>query len=597
MSSVQTFLIEDPRISKSANNSITVGVKSGPAHSTVQSYKFNSNTPSNTLFNINVPSENTLIDRHILVRGYMDLKLVIPVDGTNNVRHVTLAPSAFPFNQALQSASLNINNSKVNIQSQDILNVMLKQFDQKYLSKNCQGTANYVDKYFAKFKDFDNSTNGNPLGGTSSAEKDSDTMGRGSGRMVVYTDPAMSVVKQPLKYKPSTYQIDGLLTELYVRIYFEEPILGLPCVSMQENDGCFSGVNQLELSFQYSNVFEKCINYKMRNVPNVVAGLTDAASIGTIIQHLNGAGFSDNDDLITVTAVGNILSETGLVVLRYYSLHPSQYAKLSKKSVIPYDEMVAYKLSHNLPNQAAGVNFPITSIMSNVISLRQIPDKLYIFIRPKYSVLRGTYSNHFCIPISTMNVTFNNVSGLLSDMQQEDLYRMSRRNGSQQVFDEFMGHCEGKQTLGGIVVIDCTRDLGLDDMLSASSLGQFSLQMTVTPKDGVEAPWNEYELVIIANYAGLLVTQQGSSSTMSGLLTKEAVITAKSKGSSNIDYDDIQKVSGGNIYKQGKAEVGRLLKSERGRIARAVDDKADGAIDSAAKGLKAMAHDKLAKYY
>ena len=172
MSSVQTFLIEDPRISKSANNSITVGVKSGPAHSTVQSYKFNSNTPSNTLFNINVPSENTLIDRHILVRGYMDLKLVIPVDGTNNVRHVTLAPSAFPFNQALQSASLNINNSKVNVQSQDILNVMLKQFDQKYLSKNCQGTANYVDKYFAKFKDFDNSTNGNPLGGSSSAEKD-----------------------------------------------------------------------------------------------------------------------------------------------------------------------------------------------------------------------------------------------------------------------------------------------------------------------------------------------------------------------------------------------------------------------------------------
>ena len=121
--------------------------------------------------------------------------------------------------------------------------------------------------------------------------------------------------------------------------------------------------------------------------------------------------------------------------------------------------------------------------------------------------------------------------------------------------------------------------------------------MTVTPKDGVKAHWEDYELVIIANYAGLLVTQQGSSSTMSGLLTKEAVITAKSKGSSNIDYDDIQKVSGGNIYKQGKAEVGRLLKSERGRIARAVDDKADGAIDSAAKGLKAMAHDKLAKYY
>ena len=196
-------------------------------------------------------------------------------------------------------------------------------------------------------------------------------------------------------------------------------------------------------------------------------------------------------------------------------------------------------------------------------------------------------------------MTFNNVAGLLSDMKQSDLYHMSRRNGSQQVWNEFKGMVQvGNQslnTIGSMVVIDCTRDLGLDDMLSASSLGQFSLQMTVSYEPIPDIV--DYELVILANYAGLLVTQQGSSSTMSGLLTKEAVITAKSKGSSNIDYDDIQKVSGGNIYKQGKAEVGRLLKSERGRIARAVDDKADGAIDSAAKGLKAMAHDKLAKYY
>ena len=35
--SIQTFLIEDPRISKSAINDVTVGVKSGPASSTVQS--------------------------------------------------------------------------------------------------------------------------------------------------------------------------------------------------------------------------------------------------------------------------------------------------------------------------------------------------------------------------------------------------------------------------------------------------------------------------------------------------------------------------------------------------------------------------------
>ena len=191
MSSVQTFLIEDPRISKSANNSIVVGVKSGPASSTVQSYKFNSNSVSNTLFNINVPSENTLIDRHILVRGKLNFKITVPQQPT--ISEFTIVPAAFPFNQALQSASLNINNSKVNVQTQDILNVMLKQFEQKYLSKHCQGTANYIDKYYADFSNFDFNTNANPLGSMTSAEKDSDTIGRASARMIVKVDAAGAV--------------------------------------------------------------------------------------------------------------------------------------------------------------------------------------------------------------------------------------------------------------------------------------------------------------------------------------------------------------------------------------------------------------------
>ena len=56
------------------------------------------------------------------------------------------------------------------------------------------------------------------------------------------------------------------------------------------------------------------------------------------------------------------------------------------------------------------------------------------------------------------------------------------------------------------------------------------------------------------------MTEQGSSSSMSGLLTKQAVIDCKSKGSSNIDYDDVTAISGGNLYKQGKSEIGHLIK-------------------------------------
>ena len=62
---------------------------------------------------------------------------------------------------------------------------------------------------------------------------------------------------------------------------------------------------------------------------------------------------------------------------------------------------------------------------------------------------------------------------------------MSRRNGPQQTFEELIGVGSGSgttalATIGSYVAVGCVRDLGLDDMLSASSLGQFSLQIKVT---------------------------------------------------------------------------------------------------------------------
>ena len=53
---------------------------------------------------------------------------------------IHVVPSPFPFNPLLQSASMNINNSKVTVQTQDILSTVLKQFDKKIY----QNTAKVV---------------------------------------------------------------------------------------------------------------------------------------------------------------------------------------------------------------------------------------------------------------------------------------------------------------------------------------------------------------------------------------------------------------------------------------------------------------------
>ena len=177
MSELSTVLISDSRYAD-ITSSVTIGVKDGPASVIHQKYQTNSNSTSSTLFNINVPSENTLIDRNLHVEGTLSCYYETTVASDDSITF-KIVPSAFPMNQALQSATITLNNAKTSVQTQDVLQVYLKQFDQKFLSKHCQMTPSYVDKYYGKVMDAaTNDGSGSYMSGIESSEKDSDTVGR-----------------------------------------------------------------------------------------------------------------------------------------------------------------------------------------------------------------------------------------------------------------------------------------------------------------------------------------------------------------------------------------------------------------------------------
>ena len=92
------------------------------------------------------------------------------------------------------------------------------------------------------------------------------------------------------------------------------------------------------------------------------------------------------------------------------------------------------------------------------------------------------------LAITGVNINFNNVSGILSNANQQDLYNMSVANGSKQNLYEFMGYATTAagnvaSTIGSIVVINPTRDLNLPDYLSVGSVGQFDLQLAIKVKN------------------------------------------------------------------------------------------------------------------
>ena len=224
----------------------------------------------------------------------------------------------------------------------------------------------------------------------------------------------------------------------------------------------------------------------MKNI-ELILQYGDLSSLinANVTQGVTNLDLTFNAGVAAGTITNTVIADDSTLVCKYMSLHASQYAKLSKRNVINFDEFVSHPITHNRTAE----DF---SIISNELSLTQIPDKMYITISPQPSEQKPIYSNNLCFPIDQLNIKFNGVAGLLTDRTMHDLYVMSRRNGSQQTWGEFSGTVKindsaGVQadaiSIGSIIVIYPVRDLGLSDMLSASSLGSYSCQVRATQKE------------------------------------------------------------------------------------------------------------------
>lgn len=531
---IQTFCIDDYRIS-GITDQISVAVKKGPSSSVMQSYKQISNSTSNILFNVNVPSENTLVNRNIKVNAVLRYTATFGANTTGNIIKVSPVPASFPMNTALSNATCTINNSKVSVQSQDVCEILKKQYTQEFLSHHVQTTPVYVDKYWASIEDA--GTDEFPssyMSGVKYAEKDTNISGRADTDMTVslFSNVNAIVANNEIPIDaPAGFYVDIVLN-------VSEPLLGLPCFELKDDEACFLGVNNLELNLLLNDC-KRCFYF-------------NSAAEGLISSRSPGSKFPGP------TSTSNFFSDETKLTVQYITLHASDYGKLSQggmasgKNAISYNEFIPYKTATSITLADAS-----TTLTSQQIQMRQIPDKIYISVFPQYSTMPTTLSNHLSFPITNIAITFNNRANLLSEMNVYDLYNMSMRNGNHQSYNEFRGvvrDLNGDQymSLGSIVVID-PRDLSLDDYLASGSIGTFSFQAQITVGKlhdishfGTNANVNA-NVSVIASYGGVFITQQGSSAAMSGLLTKALVLETKDQGNSIGDYEQVSEMQGGNI--------------------------------------------------
>jgi hypothetical protein len=589
MSDFKTVLIEDSRIADITSSEV-FGVQSGASQSTFQQFQAVSTSNSSIVFNVQIPSENIVIDRHLLLSSQLSFQLSLGGVGTpyavaNGVSCFQYGLSdslqAFPLNSLFTTIQSTINNVSVSTNLQDVLPMLMRMNDSRTLSRYNSMTPSLPDCAYGQYLSAPG-TNNNPLAGYSTNTYDEDFAGRGAYALdFLQIDRYVNGVF--VDNSPICVAGAGNNTwVISIRATLTEPFLALsPFINCAPDmNAGLVGVNNMSMVLNVDSTCKRLFS----TANNLVSG---GNSLVGYISAIN-LGWATAPNGGTAQSVG--FANTRLL-FNFLSLQPEQYAKISTKNVVPFLDYPRY-----LTTFASGTTIAAggtQTLTSQSIQLNQVPDLILISVRVPMSQQNWNYTSSF-LTINSIAVNFNNASGLLSTATQQDLYNISYRNGSSQSFYEFRGSADVPNTgtylipvaptaqggvlktptTGSLLVLSPVMDFSLPSYLSASSLGQYQFQfnMSVTNQYGFAIA--QPEICIITVNSGVFATQQGTSQIFTGILTKEQVLRTKEQNPvPHLASADYQRLVGGKLMNRGMGAVASFVK-ENPKLVSAVADMA-----------------------
>ena len=581
MPSFKTYKILDPVIADITSDT-DYGVISGCANKTFVATTANSRGNSSLSFVCNIPSQNTLVDRQVLLQVPVQFRVQYKVPTAGQVCEFSYGQNdsfqAFPIASIMTSLQATINNTTVSNEINYSLPALLKvnPLDEVMCYNNMSPC--YPDRHYYKYKDANQATN-NPLAGLKNGGYNTDCgNGRGSFPVsitrVVYNAGGVAYPVQPVD---SVAVADNDLFEFTVSAIVTEPLFCSPFIWSGLHDGqsmAFLGINTIGLNINIDTSYRR-----------LWSTMSDPYGVGAGQYFGIQPGTRANPEFFAGTNYGSVTLKASFpsLLLNYMTSQPSQV--LDVRNVIPYMSMES-KITISAPAIASG---SAVTISSNTFTLNQIPDQILIFAQKKWSSKTASDSNSF-LAIKSLNANFNNQAGLLSSASPENLWRMSQKNASNQGWLEFVGQAHGVlagslgaggpiPTTGSMMVVNPALDLSLPDFLSAGSLGQFQFQVEVgVYNQGANLVAGDVELVCLFVNSGILQTEMGMSSLYTGLLDKTLVLETKD-ASEGIKYSN--RVIGGGMDD-------RMMGSKRRDMMRRMGEKLSGAVKSGRSKLDSL---------
>jgi hypothetical protein len=558
MSDFRTVLIEDSRIADITSTEV-FGVQSSASQSTYQQFQAVSTSNSSIVFNVQVPSENIVIDRHLLLASQLAFQITatgVPIGDQVFQYGLTESLQAFPLNSLFTTIQSTINNVSVSTNLQDVLPMLMRMNDKRMLSRFNSLTPSLPDSAWGKYADAPGS-NSNPLAGYANASYDEDFEPRGAFHL-----DELQIDRYVGGVFVDNSPISGATTDIWkisIRVSLTEPFLALsPFINCEPDSSAgLVGVNNMSMVLNVDSSCRRLFSTANNSVVggNSLVGYITNIELGFPVAPQGGSS----------QAVG---FQNTRLLFNFLSLQPEQYAKISTKNVVPYLDYPRY-----LTTFTSGTNIaPQASVTltSQSIQLNQIPDLILITARIPMSSQNWNYSSSF-LTVEGISVNFNNASGLLASATQQDLYNISYRNGSSQSYYEFRGSAdindnatggvEAKATIGSLLVLNPVFDFSLPSYLSASSLGQYQFQFNLRVKNQFDFTIVQPEICIITMNSGIFATQQGTSQIFTGILTKEQVLRTKEQNPvPQLDSVEYKRLVGGKLQNRGMGNVMKMVK-------------------------------------
>ena len=309
---------------------------------------------------------------------------------------------------------------------------------------------------------------------------------------------------------------------------FREPLFISPLMSYLGYG--MTNINQLDITIRWNaNLLGNMFQYK--NAGSAGSAFANGGYIGTNVALTNASvSFPETQAQLHV---------------RYYT--PQDDVNIPNEIVLPYKQP-------QIEVQALSGNAP-TSVVSNNVRLNQIPESCYVFVRTRKSAEVATIGETYG-RIKGINIRWKNQTGILSGFSQKDLIQLSQTNGLWYPDDVALQN-------GCVLKLNFGEDIPLDDNESPGTRGDYNWQLEIsslTTDDvtgaaagGVAA--SSYELVQVFVLNGHAIISPNECRVATGVLSLEENMGASDMGHS---YSTTEGgLSGGELV--GGAEVGGNL--------------------------------------